>query len=228
MTLEGYHSMRMHVLVRFGRWQEIIDTQIPDNPDLYCVSTAMHHYATGIARATLGQFTQAAADRRLFHDSLNRVPRERRFFNNSAKDILAVAEKMLDGELAYHLGNHEEAFGHLRDAVTRDDDLEYTEPWAWMHPPRHALAALLLEQGHHTEAEALYRADLGMDDTLQRCAQHPDKVWSLHGLVECLEKRGEITERVELERRLVCAMAHTDVDITSSCMCRGEVAPPSE
>ncbi len=37
---------------------------------------------------------------------------------------------------------------HLRQAVELDDNLSYTEPWAWMHPPRHALAALLLDQGH--------------------------------------------------------------------------------
>ena len=30
-----------------------------------------------------------------------------------------------------------------------------------MHPPRHALAALLSEQGHYEEAEQVYRDDLG-------------------------------------------------------------------
>ena len=55
---------------------------------------------------------------------------------------------LLDGELAYHQGRHEEAYAHLRQAVELDDNLSYTEPWAWMHPPRHALAALLLDQGH--------------------------------------------------------------------------------
>jgi Fe2+ or Zn2+ uptake regulation protein len=28
-----------------------------------------------------------------------------------------------------------------------------------MHPPRHALAALLMEQGHYVEAEEIYRDD---------------------------------------------------------------------
>ena len=79
----------------------------------------------------------------------------------------------------------------LREAVRRDDNLSYTEPWAWMHPPRHALAALLLEQGHVAEAEEVYRDDLGLSGRVQRCTQHPDNVWALHGLVECLERCGE-------------------------------------
>jgi hypothetical protein len=37
---------------------------------------------------------------------------------------------MLDGELAYHKGNYEEAFASPRTAVERDDDLEYVEPRA--------------------------------------------------------------------------------------------------
>ncbi|MFV1991695.1 MAG: hypothetical protein ACC652_13260, partial [Acidimicrobiales bacterium] len=102
----------------------------------------------------------------------------------------------------------------------------YSEPWAWMHPPRHALAALLCEQGIYDEAEAVYRADLGMDHTIQRCAQHPENVWSLLGLVECLEVREESEQLPELRARLVAATDLTDVSITTSCMCRANSAAP--
>jgi tetratricopeptide (TPR) repeat protein len=223
MTMEGYYSMKMHVLVRFGRWQEIIDTPIPDDADLYCVSTTMHHYARGVAHATLKEFDLADHERQQFHQSLSRIPATRKFFNNAAIDTLAVGEKMLDGELAYHKGNHDEAFEHLRESVKRDDNLAYTEPWAWMHPPRHALAALLMEQGQFIEAEQVYRADLGLDDTLQRCAQHPDNVWALHGFVECLKNRGETHELPTYEEKLENALEKTDVPITSSCLCRTDV-----
>ena len=59
--------------------------------------------------------------------------------------MLRVGEAMLDGELEYRKKNHDRAFERLRLAVSRDDALNYTEPWAWMHPPRHALGALLAE-----------------------------------------------------------------------------------
>jgi tetratricopeptide (TPR) repeat protein len=219
-SLEGYYSMSVHVMVRFGRWREIIATPLPDDPELYLVSTAMHHYAKGVAHASLKQFADADRERTLFHDSLNRIPSQRKVFNNAARSILAVGEKMLDGELEYHKGNHEVGYAHLWEAVHRDDNLEYIEPWAWMHPPRHALAALLAEQGHYSEAEEVCRDDLGLTGRIQRCAQHPDNVWALHGLAECLRQRGEVAELQGVQSKLASAIALADVPITSSCMCR--------
>jgi len=132
---------------------------------------------------------------------------------------------MIDGELAYHKGDYETAFANLREAVERDDNLEYVEPWAWMHPPRHALAALLAEQGHYAEAEQVYRDDLGLSGKVQRCAQHPDNVWALRGLVECLANRNEPTELASISAKLEAATALADVPIDSSCMCRTTVRP---
>ncbi len=219
-SLEGYYSMGAHVMVRFGRWQQIIDAPLPDDPELYPVSTAMCHYARGVAYASLKQFRDADRERQLFHDALRRIPLQRKVFNNTARSILAVGEKMLDGELEYHKGNHELGYVHLREAVDRDDNLEYIEPWAWMHPPRHALAALLAEQGHYHEAEQVCRDDLGLSGRIQRCAQHPDNVWALQGLAECLRQRGEVEELAVVQSKLASAMALADVPIMSSCMCR--------
>jgi hypothetical protein len=95
-----------------------------------------------------------------------------------------------------------------------------------MHPPRHALAALLAEQGHYAEAEEVYRDDLGLSGRIQRCTQHPDNVWALHGIVECLRRRGEKEEHAILSRKLDDALAKTDVPITSSCMCRATTYAP--
>jgi len=61
----------------------------------------------------------------------------------------------------------------LQQSIELDDNLPYAEPWGWMQPTRHALGALLLEQGHIAEAEQIYRADLGLDNTLSRASRHP-------------------------------------------------------
>ena len=225
---EGYYNMKMHVLVRFGRWREIIEEPLPDDPQLFLVSTAMHHYARGVAHASMKNIGAAERERVLFHESLDRIPPDRRFLSNSVLAMLAVGEKMLDGELEYHRDNHDLAYEHLREAVRRDDNLSYTEPWAWMHPPRHALAALLLEQGHVVEAEEVYRDDLGLSGRVQRCTQHPDNVWALHGLVECLERCGETWELPVLRLKLSAALRKADVPITSSCMCRTNIAELAE
>lgn len=221
-TVEGYHAMKSHVQVRFGRWQQIIDEPMAGEPELYVLTTAMQHYAKGVAHATLRDFKAAEEERERFH-LLSHIPPERRFLSNPTLASLAVGAALLDGEFAYHQGRHEEAYVHLRRAVELDDNLSYTEPWAWMHPPRHALAALLLDQGHAEEAEQVYRDDLGLSGTVQRCAQHPDNVWALHGLVECLKRRGDTDELSLLQARLAAALARTDVPITSSCLCRTSV-----
>jgi len=98
--------------------------------------------------------------------------------------------------------------------------MPYDEPWGWMQPARHALGALLLEQNQLLEAEAVYRADLGLDGTLRRACQHPENVWSLHGLHECLVKLGKTAEVQIVEPRLRLALARADVPIKSSCFCR--------
>lgn len=228
-SLEGYNSMRVHVMVRFGKWREIVGEPIPKDPEAYPVTTAMLRYAKCVAHATLRDFEAAEGERELFLESVSRIPADRKVFNNTARSILSVAESMLNGELAYHRGHYETAFAHLREAVARDDGLEYVEPWAWMHPPRHALGALLAEQQRFAEAEAQYRDDLGLNsDGIQRCAQHPNNVWALQGLVECLEVRAATDELVEFRRQLDLAKALTDTPIAASCMCRTERAVKTE
>src|SRR5204862_6870003 len=135
-------------------------------------------------------------------------------------DLLAIAEEMLTGELEYRRGNFDLAVAHLRRSVELDDALPYDEPWGWMQPARHALGALLLEQGHHAEAEAVYRSDLGFDGKLSRACQHPDNLWSLHGLHECLTRRGEKIEVALIKQRLDLAVARAEIPIRASCFCR--------
>ncbi|MEM8950669.1 MAG: tetratricopeptide repeat protein [Pseudomonadota bacterium] len=218
--LEGYLSMKQHVLVRFGRWHEIIEQALPADADLYRVTTAMTLYAKGVAHSALGHIEEAEAAREDFLKAKAAVPDSRRVHNNIVPDLLQIGEAMLEGELDYRKANYDKAFAHLRRAVQLDDALPYDEPWGWMQPTRHALGALLLEQGEINEAEAVYRADLGLDGKLSRACQHPDNPWSLHGLHECLKRRGETTEIALIKQRLDLASARADIPITASCFCR--------
>jgi tetratricopeptide (TPR) repeat protein len=218
--LEGMIPIKQHVLVRFGKWREILAQPLPEDAALYCVTTAQMRYARAVASASLNEVANAEAERAAFLAARERVPQTRMLFNNSCLDILAIAEAMMTGEIEYRKGNHDLAFEHLRRAVELDDNLPYDEPWGWMQPTRHALAALLMEQGRLGEAEAIYRADLGLDNTLRRACQHPGNVWSLHGLHECLTRRGETVEAAHIKRQLDIAVARADVPIKASCYCR--------
>jgi tetratricopeptide (TPR) repeat protein len=218
--LESFVPMKMHVLIRFGKWREIIAEKLPANQDLYCVTTAMIHYAKAVAEAASGDMAKAEAQANLFEAAVANVPPTRYLFNNTCLDILAIAAEMMKGEIAYRKGHHTQAFAHLRKSVELDDNLPYDEPWGWMQPARHALGALLLEQGKIAEAEAVYRADLGLDATLRRSCQHPNNVWSLHGFHECLVKLGKTGEAVIIKKALDIAVARADVPVKASCFCR--------
>ena len=222
--LEAFAPLRVHVLVRFGRWADLIAEPLPVDVDLYCTSTATVHYGRAVAHAVTGDLESARAEQALFADAYERIPESRYLFNNTSRDILAVGAAMLDGELAYREGRFDEAFATLRHAVALDDALPYDEPWGWMQPTRHALGALLLEQGRVEEAAAVYAADLGLDPTLARCCQHPGNVWSLHGYHECLQRLGRGAEATIIGQQLALAAARADVPITASCACRLDVS----
>ena len=130
--------------------------------------------------------------------------------NNAARVVLEIARPMLAGEIEYRKGNYDRAFELLRDGVARDDSLRYDEPWGWMQPVRHALGALLTEQGRYAEAEAVYRRDLEL---------HPGNGWALHGLAQCLRMNGDAGEAATVDERFRTAWSRSDITLTASCFC---------
>jgi hypothetical protein len=119
---ESYVSIRQHVLIRFGKWHEIIAQDLPVDRDLYCNTAAMMHYAKGVAHAALGDVPAAEAQQALFRDAVKRVSKSRCLHNVPCLQLLAVAEEMLTGEIAYRRGDHDTAFARLRAATAFEDD----------------------------------------------------------------------------------------------------------
>jgi len=207
--IEAFVPTPLHVMIRFGEWEKILAQPEPA-ADLY-MTRAVWRYARALAFAATGRVEEAAAEQTAFATARAEIPESRLLFNNSAAEIMAVAEAMIAGEVEYRRGNHDAAFEHLREAVRRDDDLNYDEPWGWMQPARHALGALLLEQGRAAEAKDVYLADL---------KHHPKNVWSLHGLAECHERLGEDAQARQVRESFEAAKARADVDVRASCYCR--------
>ncbi|WP_170607028.1 hypothetical protein [Ruegeria arenilitoris] len=221
---ETFVAAAPHVYIRFGMWSEILELEQPEDKKLYVTTNALIFYAKAVALANLGHRREAQSTMREFTAAYAEVPESRMLFNNTARDVLAVAEEMMKGEIEFKAGNHNAGLNHLRKAVELDDGLEYEEPWSWPQPSRHALGALLMEAGEYTEAEAVYRADLGLDGKLPRPSQHPRNVWALHGLHECLQRRGETVELPHVKLLLDQAVARADIPIRASCLCRSAAA----
>lgn len=115
--LEAFVPLRIHVLVRFGRWDELIAEPLPTCPQLYSATTAMNHYGRCVAHTAKGHLAQARSEREAFAAAYVAGPDTRYLFNNTSRDILAVAEAMLDGAIAYRSGDYEGAFAALRGAA---------------------------------------------------------------------------------------------------------------
>ncbi len=219
--VEPWLSVNIHILVRFGKWDDIKKLELPDDQKFYPYTTAITYYARGIAFAATGEVQRAQAEREGLIGAIERVPLHWMILpTNTAKNVLKVPLAMLDGEIAYREGNYGEAFSHLERAIAEYDGLAFGEPWPWMQPVRHAYAALKLEQGHIEDAMRAYGEDLGYVDTLPRACQHPNNVWALHGYLECLVKVGRTQEANLLQPQLRIALAVADTKIASSCFCR--------
>ncbi|MHC9237139.1 hypothetical protein ACX9MO_16045 [Pseudooceanicola sp. 502str34] len=215
---EAYLAMEPHVLIRFGQWRELIAMAPPVDPALRATLHVTLLYGKALAHAALGEVEAALAGEAAFLAALEQMPL-RRLHNNLVSDLMQIAREMLRGEILYRQRDYTAAFAHLREAVRLDDTLPYDEPWGWMQPARHALGALLYEQGHVPEAEAVYRADLGLAGDLPRGSIHPDNVWSLKGLHDCLEAQGESVERRLIRQKLDFALARADAGVAASCAC---------
>ncbi|KZL87247.1 tpr domain protein [Colletotrichum incanum] len=226
--MEFFKSIRIHVFIRFGMWEELKREPVPENKELYCTTVAITHYGKAIAWAATRSVVEADRERELFRAAAERVPPTRLVFPNRAASVLEVAAAMLDGEIEYRRGNYELAFENLRLAIARDDALEYSEPWGWMLPTRHSYAALQLEQGHVEEAATAYAEDLGLNEGLVRAHQHPNNVWALHGYHESLVLLGRTDEAKIIEKQLTIAAAGADVLVSSSCFCRFKTRKVSE
>ncbi|KAL1876300.1 hypothetical protein Daus18300_002929 [Diaporthe australafricana] len=219
--LEYQLGTLFHVLIRFGRWEEILQTALPENPNLMSITTATQRYARGIALAVLGRTREARIEQEEFEVARRAVPSDRFYgLNCKASKLLDIASMMMEGELLYREGAFEEAFACLRQGIAAEDCLPYADPPLRMQPLRHVLGDLLLEQGRAEEAEEIYRQDLGLSPNLSRRKARLNNVWSWHGLYECLQKLGKKDDMRMFRQQRDIVVASADVPIGSSCFCR--------
>lgn len=211
LLAEGFVAMPMEVMVRFGMWEEILAE--PDNYADYMTGTrAFHHAARAIAYAAKGEPEKARQEQAIFLEKAKLVPEEETFGNNTARDILALAKGMTEGEILIREDKLEAGIAELRASIKLEDALKYDEPPGWLIPIRHSLGATLMQHGRFAEAEQVYRDDL---------ARLPGNGWSLYGLAESLSlQEKEPKEAEAIRARFDKVWAKADTRITSSCFCQ--------
>jgi tetratricopeptide (TPR) repeat protein len=212
MLAEGYLAMPLEVLVRFGRWDEILAE--PDHSAEYMPFTrAFQHAARAIAYAAKGDVALARKAQGVYLERAKLLPKDDFIWgNNSCEAILGVVTPMVEGEILIREDKLDAGIAELREAIKLEDALKYDEPPGWLIPVRHSLGAILIRNGRFAEAEQVYREDL---------ARLPDNGWSLYGLTESLRAQKKNADEAKATRaKFQRIWAKADTKITSSCLCQ--------
>ena len=187
-------------LIRFGRFDEVVEK---DNRPVDEVGAAMWDFAYGYASLKEGDIETAKSmrDKTLEFAATT----DKRFRSHPAGRVVGTVAHILEGEILWTEGNHEDAITAFRKAAEVEDSMDFDEPEPLPFAARHWLGAALIEAGRYAEAEQEYRTEL---------ADHPHDVWSLHGLKAALEAQGKEDSVVDQDFKE--STARTDTWITSS------------
>jgi len=201
---ETYLPYPILVLVRFHRWEEVLQLPLP-NPSL-SMTTAFWHFARGSAFAAKNQIAMAEAERTILETEREQTPADQEFsmFFNKARTFLELAETILDARIATAKGDHEQAIKDWEKGVEIEDTLYYGEPPEWFYPVRESLGAALLRSGQAERAEAVFRADL---------EQNPRNPRSLFGLLRALEAQNKSANVEGVRKEFEAAWKNADVTL---------------
>ncbi|HEX6015010.1 MAG TPA: hypothetical protein VFY87_25080 [Geminicoccaceae bacterium] len=140
-------------------------------------------YARAMALIRSGDTAAAAEQARLLREiATNTDFSELTAWMVPAKDVLAVADKVVDAQLARAKGDRPAAAAALREAAAIQAGLPYMEPPYWYYPVRQTLGAVLLEDGKADEAIREFRASL---------MEAPNNAYALFGLMAAQEAAGD-------------------------------------
>lgn len=204
-ALEEFTPTLLFAFVRFGQWTDMLAQPKPPQELLY--TTAIWHYARGVALAATHRFTEARQEHRSLVESVRRIPEDRTVGVVPAVGLARIAERVLAGEIEARRGNLDSAVAALKEATALEDAVRYYEPPLWHIPVRHSLGSVLLQAGRAAEAETMYREDL---------RQHPRNGWALFGLEQSLKAQQRDAEAAEIDRQLIQAWTRADISLTDS------------
>ncbi len=200
--LEGFMTVSPLLLVRFNRWDDIEKLPAPEKSMVG--TTALWHFARGMAFDAKGRSKEAAAELEAVRDGQKLVPADAGFGLNNARHVLQIAEKVLAARLAFKT-DRQQAISLLRSAVELGDSMAYDEPQAWFIPVREFLGAALMRSGDHAAAEQTFRADLDRNRRNGR---------SLFGLMEALKAQKKDQQAALVRLQFEAAWKNADTKLS--------------
>ena len=206
-TLQHYYSIPWYVAVKFGLWDDIIKSSAPDKDLKYPL--VVWHYAQGMAM--LSQNKMVVAKQHLYEMKNIMTDTTIKTLTiwgiNSVFDLCAIASKILEGEINAKENKYQTAIALLKDAVVKEDALNYDEPPDWFFSVRHHLGAILINAGKAKEAIKVYDEDLH---------NYRENGWALMGLMNAYKNISDQKKYNETKHRFEIAWKYSDVKINSS------------
>lgn len=193
--LNNNTAMHALALVRFGRFDEMHLVRDAPNGE---VNRAMYDFAVGYSALKQGSVEEARETTTALLELTANTASRFRF--HEGKYIIGTLAHILEGEIHWQADNLEAAAASFRQATEHYDQLNYDEPEPLPFSPRHWLGSAYMELGAYDNAEAEYRRDL---------AEHPHNIWSLYGLQQALERKGDSDAVINLD--LSEAMDYADI-----------------
>ncbi len=206
-TLQHYYSIPWYVQVKLGLWDDILASKAPEKDLKYPM--VVWHYSQGMALLSQNKLAEAkkhlAQIKQIMTDT--KIKDLTIWGINSVYDLGEIASKTLEGEIYGKEKNYPKAISLLKEAVAKEDALNYDEPPDWFFSVRHHLGAVLIDSGKFQEAAKVYQEDL---------KTYRDNGWALKGLMNAYEKLGDKKNYNLTKIRFETAWKYADIKINTS------------
>lgn len=143
---QGHYSL-IKTLVRFERWDEILDgavLPVYDRPE----QQAWNAWARGLAQSATGRATQARASLATMRDAVTKA--------KATIEPLQIALLELQATIEARAGRRKSSWQNFRDAADREAALLYTEPPAYPRPVVEGWGHVALALGDFETADRAY------------------------------------------------------------------------
>lgn len=204
-SLQHFYATPYYTRVRFGKWDELLRLEKPDERLKY--ANGIWHYGRAIAFVRKAQMQKSLEElnalKKIVSDPV--IANEKILGVNSMAHVLNIAANVVEGEQAAAQKDYALAIQKLKEALRLEDQLLYQEPYDWHHPVRQVLGDVFLEAGRAAEAETYFREDLFM---------FANNGWALTGLKKALEQQGKGKEASETARLLQVSFSRADMTLT--------------
>ena len=193
----------LNSMVRFRRWQEILDFQLSAETQVFQYAKTHALTATGKVAEAEERYAKYLAACKC--DPVLAIPDGSSQSEADSKRLSAVNAGRLAARIAEAKGENSRALEYLQKAVLIEDDIAYSEPPMAIEPVRVNLGGLLLRLGRFAEAEEVFRKDLEL---------HRGNGRSLFGLMKALEGQNKKDQAKKIRREFENAWRYADTVLT--------------